>query len=163
MFPCYAWKTIKVKNALYCGSSPFQKIEVFDTYRFGRILCLGGTIVLTENDDTYHEMMVHPAFMMSPSPKKICCIGGGDGGCLKEILKYNNVEKVTIVEIDQLVHQTTCDYFPALGAGFNNPNTSLIIDDGYHYLSDTDELFDIILVDSYDPGGPVQSLETAGT
>jgi len=153
--------TLKAKNALYCGASPFQKVEVFDTYRFGRVLCLGGTIVMVENEDTYHEMMVQPAVMMHPKPKKICCIGGGDGGCLRELLKHDCVEEIVIVEIDALVQETIATYFPDYAAGFEDSRVSVVIDDGYTYLASTEHTFDVILVDSYDPGGPVQSLETA--
>jgi spermidine synthase len=153
--------TIKAKQAVFCGASPFQKIEVFDTYSFGHVLCLGGTIVMTELEETYHEMMVHPALLMHRKPSTICCIGGGDGSCLKEILKHSVVEKVVIVEIDQLVQETITTYFPAFGAGFADPRVELVIDDGYHFLKNNERVFDIILVDSYDPAGPVQSLETA--
>jgi spermidine synthase len=152
--------TIKAKNALYCGASPFQKVEVFDTYSYGRVLCLGGNIVMTEYENTYHEMIVHPAMLMHPSPRHICCIGGGDGGCLQELLKYPTVERITIVEIDKLVEETIQDFFPSLAEGFRDPRTELIIDDGYNYLKTIENKFDIIIVDSYDPGGPVQSLET---
>ena len=153
--------TIKVKQAVFCGSSPFQKVEVFETFNFGNILCLGGNIVMTELEDTYHEMMVHPALLMHNQPRTVCCIGGGDGGCLKEILKHTSVEKVVIIEIDQLVQETIHTYFPAYAEGFNDPRTELIIDDGYNFLKSNERMFDIILVDSFDPGGPVQSLETA--
>ncbi len=153
--------TIKVKQALFSGSSPFQKVEVFDTYSFGRVLCLGGNIVMAELEETYHEMMVHPAMIMHKEPRHICCIGGGDGSCLKEILKHTDVEKVVIVEIDKLVQETIGNYFPTFAAGFKDPRTELIFDDGYNYLKSTKNVFDIIIIDSYDPGGPVQSLETA--
>lgn len=152
--------TIKAKSALYCNASPFQKIEVFDTYSFGRVLCLGGNIVMTETDDTYHEMMVHPAMMMHEHPREICCIGGGDGGCLKELLKYQEIKKVVIVEIDEMVYEAVRTFLPKYAEGFDDPRVELVFDDGYHYLKDATEKYDIMLVDSYDPGGPVQSLET---
>jgi spermidine synthase len=154
--------TMKAKHAVYCSSSPFQKIELFDTYHYGLVLCLGGTIVLTERDsDNYHEMMVNPAMIMHKNPKNICIIGGGDGGCLNQVLKFNSVESVVIVEIDKMVKETVETYFPDLAKGFSDPRLTVIIDDGYNYLKTTDVQFDVILVDSYDPGGPVQSLETA--
>jgi spermidine synthase len=152
---------IKVKQALYCESSPFQKVEVFETYSYGNVLCLGGSIVMTENDDTYHEMMVHPAVLMHNKPRTVCCIGGGDGGCLKELLKYPEIEKIVIIEIDQLVPATIRNHFPALAEGFDDPRVEMVINDGYNYLKTNDQIFDIILVDSFDPGGPVQSLETS--
>jgi spermidine synthase len=98
---------IKVKQSVFCGSSPFQKVEVFDTYRFGLTLCLGGSVVLAERDyEPYSEMIVHPAMMTHPNPKSVCIIGGGDGGSLKEVLKYKSVERVVVVEIDSLVKET---------------------------------------------------------
>ena len=157
-----AGTTIKVKHTVYCTSSAFQKIEVFDTYRYGQILCLAGSVVLTERDsDVYHEMMVHPALLSHPEPKKVCIIGGGDGGCLKEVLKHDCVESVTIVDIDIAVKETVERYFPELAKGFGDPRVSVAIEDGYQFLKTTDAGFDVIIVDSYDPGGPVQSLETA--
>jgi spermidine synthase len=154
--------TTKVKHTVFCDSSPFQKIEVFDTYRYGLVLCLGGSIVLTERDsDTYHEMIVHPALLSHKKPSKICIIGGGDGGCLKEVIKHGCVEKVVIVDIDRLVKETVERFFPTLAAGFKDKRVSTVIDDGCNYLKTTGDSFDVIIVDSYDPGGPVQSLETA--
>ena len=153
---------IKVKQPVFCGSSPFQKVEVFDTYRFGLTMCLGGTVVLTERDnEPYHEMMVHPAMMAHPDPKTICIIGGGDGGSLKEVLKYPSVKKVVVVDIDALVKETVETYIPCFAAGFGDKRTEVVINDGYEYIKNTEEKFDVVFVDSYDPGGPVRSLETA--
>lgn len=152
--------SIKAKQCLFCNASPFQKVEVFDTYAYGRVLCLGGNIVLTETEDTYNEMMVHPAMFMHVAPKTVCCIGGGDGGCLKELLKHPSIEKIVIVEIDQMVQETIREFFPVLGHGFSDKRVELVFDDGYNFLKTTDRKFDCIFVDSYDPGGPVQSLET---
>ncbi|MDG5815271.1 polyamine aminopropyltransferase [Chitinispirillales bacterium ANBcel5] len=154
--------TIKARQSVFCGSSPFQKIEVYDTYRFGLVLCLGGSIVLTEKgSEPYNEMMVHPAMIMHKNPQTVCIIGGGDGGCLKEVLKYQCVERVVVVEIDGLVKETIENYFSQFKPGFKDPRTEVIIDDGYQYLKNSSNTFDLILVDSYDPGGPVRSLESA--
>lgn len=154
--------TIKAKHSVFCDSSRFQKIEVFDTYSYGMVLCLGGSIVLTEHDcDIYHEMMVHPALLSHKKPLSVCIIGGGDGGCLSEVLKYSCVKSVSVIDIDTMVKTTIERFFPALAKGFNDKRVTVTIDDGYEYLKSTPDRFDIILVDSYDPAGPVQSLETA--
>ncbi len=154
--------SIKAKHSVFCGSSPFQKVEVFDTFSYGLVLCLGGTVVLTERDsEPYHEMMVHPAMMMHPNPESVCIIGGGDGGCLKEVLKYQSVKKAVVVEIDSLVKETVENFIPEFAQGFTDSRAEVVIDDGYEYLKNAKKKFDVILVDSYDPGGPVRSLETA--
>ncbi|MBD3319520.1 MAG: polyamine aminopropyltransferase [Chitinivibrionales bacterium] len=153
---------IKARHAVTCSASPFQKIEVFDTYSFGRILVLGGNPVLTEKDECiYHEMISHPAMLMHTVPEKVCIIGGGDGGCLREVLKHECVKKATVVEIDHQVKDAVETYFPDLAHGFADPRTEVIIRDGFEFLNSAGTRWDIIIVDSYDPGGPVQSLETA--
>jgi spermidine synthase len=154
--------TIKVKHSVYSASSRFQKIEVFDTYRYGMVLCLGGSVVMTEHDgDIYHEMIVHPSLLCHKNARSVCIIGGGDGGCLRQVLKHGSVESVMIVEIDKMVKDAVQKHFPALADGFSDKRVSVAIDDGYSFLKTTDRAFDVIIVDSYDPGGPVQSLETA--
>jgi spermidine synthase len=154
-----AGMTYKVKHCVHCEASPFQKIEVFETYTFGRILMLAGAVVLTEHDEyIYNEMIAHPALLMHPRPAHVCVIGGGDGGATREVLKHPTVESVTIVEIDELVVHTTRNHFPALATAFDDERTHLVIEDGRRYLEKTQEQFDIIIVDSYDPGGPVQSI-----
>ncbi len=154
--------TIRAKHAVFCDSSPFQKIEVFDTYSFGMVMCLGGTVVLTEYDsDIYHEMMTHPVMLMMKKPQRICIIGGGDGGCLREVLKHDTVTSVVIVEIDKMVTDTVQRFFSDLSKGFDDPRAQVVYDDGYNYLKSNADKFDVIIVDSYDPGGPVGSLETA--
>lgn len=157
-----AGTTLRVKQPILCSASPFQKIEVFDTYGYGLVLSLAGTIVFTERDEhIYHEMICHVPLLAHPKPVRVCIIGGGDGGCLRQVLRHSAVEHVTIVEIDAQVKEVVDAHFPLFAASFNDPRVSLIIDDGYHYLAGSTETFDVIIVDSYDPGGPVATLETA--
>jgi spermidine synthase len=151
--------SIRAKHSVYCVSSPFQKIEVYDTYSYGRILMLAGMIVLTERDEfIYNEMITHPAMLMHPNPRRVCIIGGGDGGALREALKYPALNAVTVVEIDAAVIKATESYFPSLHRGFSDPRTRIDINDGLSFLENANEVFDVILVDAYDPGGPIQSL-----
>ncbi len=153
--------TLRVKQTLFCDASPFQKIEVFETYGFGRLLALAGMVVLTERDEhVYNEMITHPAMLAGSPPESVCIIGGGDGGALREVLKYDSVKRVTVVEIDRQVTEAVRRFFPAMAEGFDDPRTELVYDDGYAWLEASEATFDVIIIDSYDPGGPVQSLET---
>ena len=155
-----AGTTIKVKHAVFCASSPFQKIEVFDTYHYGQVLCLGGSVVLTERDgDIYHEMIVHPAMLSHVDPRNVCIIGGGDGGCLKEVLKHPCVESVPSSISTAWSRIRSKALFPRLAAVSTIHGSAVTIDDGFHFLKTTDALFDCIIVDSYDPGGPCNPLK----
>ena len=154
--------TMRVKGPLFSAASPFQKIEVYDTYAFGKVLCLAGCVVFTEKDEyVYNEMIVHPAMIMHPAPKRVCIIGGGDGGSLREVLRHKDVEAVRIVEIDAKVKETVETYFPEMASAFADPRATLTVADGADYLAAHTELYDCIIVDSLDPGGPVESLETS--
>ncbi len=153
--------TMKVKQSLYSDASPFQKIEVLETYAYGRVMLLGGMIIFTERDEhIYNEMMTHPAMLATPAPVNICIIGGGDGGALREALKHDTVDRVTVVEIDRMVTETVRRFFPDLGSSFDDPRVELVFQDGHAFLEQSSRQYDCIIVDSYDPCGPVQSLET---
>jgi spermidine synthase len=76
------------------------------------------------------------------------------------VLKHPGVKKVVVVDIDELVVDTVREYFPDLCRGFEDSRTQLVIDDGANYLQNSTERFDVIIVDAFDPGGPIQSLST---
>ncbi len=80
---------VAIKNEVYCGNTEFQKIEIVDTFNFGRCLILDGKIQSTEMDEyIYHEALVHPAMILHPAPRRVLIIGGGEGAVIREVLKY---------------------------------------------------------------------------
>lgn len=149
--------TFKVKKLLHKEQSQYQLIEVIDTYAFGKMLLLDGLVMLTEADEyAYHEMLVHPAMVVHPEPKNILVIGGGDGGTVREVLKYQ-VAQVTVVDIDKRVLEVAKQYFPQISKGFDDPRVKIINQDGALYVKG-EHKFDIIFVDSTDPTGPAATL-----
>jgi spermidine synthase len=68
------------------------------------------------------------------------------------------VESVTVVEIDRMVTDVIMDHFESLRTGLSDPRVSVVYEDGQGFLAKGDQAFDVIIVDAYDPGGPVQSL-----
>ncbi len=102
-------------------------------------------------------MLVHPAFVSHPSPQNILVIGGGDGGALKEILRYQ-IKYACLVEIDKKVIEVSKEYFPWLQASLEDERTELVIDDGVEFIEKTGKKFDIVFIDSSDPAGPSASL-----
>ncbi|TET69444.1 MAG: polyamine aminopropyltransferase [Candidatus Aminicenantes bacterium] len=152
----------KLKRLLYRDKSDYQKIEVIENEYFGRVLLLDDLVQTSERDEFfYHEMLVHPAFVSHPSPQSILVIGGGDGGALKEILRYP-IEHACLVEIDQQVIDVSKEYFPWLLPSLEDGRTELIIADGSEFIEKTDKKFDIVFIDSSDPTGPSTSLHEKG-
>jgi spermidine synthase len=151
--------TIKIKQLLYSGESPFQRIDILDTYEFGKMLVLYGSIMITEKDEfVYHEMLGHVPMFTHPAPKEVLVIGGGDGGTVREVLKHPQVERVTLVEIDEMVVRKSQEYFPEVAGKLSDPRARLLFEDGEKYLASTQEKFDIILCDASDPIGPAEVL-----
>jgi spermidine synthase len=147
-----------VGSVLYSKQSSYQKIEVFENDSFGKILLLDDLVQTTEKDEFfYHEMLVHLACVTHPSPKDILVIGGGDGGALKEVLRYP-VETACHVEIDAQVIEVGKEHFPWLSPCLEDERVELIISDGLEFLKETDRTFDIIFVDSSEPVGPSAAL-----
>ena len=143
---------------LYSKDSQYQKIEVFENKDFGRILFLDGLVQTTEWDEFfYHEMLAHPALIVHPDPKEVLVIGGGDGGALKEILRYK-IKHALLVEIDSEVIEISLEYFPWLSQSLKNEKVELLIEDGIKFIEKTEKMFDVVFVDSSEPVGPSSGL-----
>ena len=150
---------VAVKKVLEQRKSEFQQIEVFETVAFGRMLVLDGIIMVTQHDNfAYHEMMVHVPMNVHPCPKRVLIVGGGDGGALKEVLKYDSVEEVVLCEIDAEVIVSSQKYFPEFRKSFLDKRTQIVIRDAAEYVKQQKNAFDVICVDSSDPVGPAEVL-----
>jgi len=144
----------QAKRLLLSERTPFQKMEIYDTESHGRVLLLDGLVQTTEKDEFfYHEMLVHPAMMAHPRPHDVLVIGGGDGGALREVLRYP-VRSAVLVEIDARVIEVCREYFPGLALSFGDKRAQTAVADGNRFIRETERRFDVILVDSSDPVGP---------
>jgi len=104
-------------------------------------------------------MISHPAMFTHGNAKNILVIGGGDGGTVREILRHDSVEKVTMVEIDGEVIKACKEHLPQIAAAFDNPKLELIVDDGIAFIKNAKpESYDLIIVDGSDPVGPAEGL-----
>ncbi|MBX3040210.1 MAG: polyamine aminopropyltransferase [Bdellovibrionaceae bacterium] len=147
-------------DVLFNEKTPFQQVRVFDTFAYGKMLAINNMIMCTERDEShYHEMIVHPAMQTIKNAKNILVIGGGDGGTLRELFKYPQVEKVTLVEIDEAVIRASREHLPHVSKEFSNPKLELIIGDGIAFAEKSkDAVYDLIIVDGSDPVGPAKGL-----
>jgi len=150
---------IRIRKHLESYKSNFQKIDVYETECFGRMLVLDGVIMLTEEDEhAYHEMIAHVAMSTHPSPRKVLIIGGGDGGTAREVLKHAEVEEVDVCEIDNEVIKVSQKYFSKMASSFDDPKVKVHNDDGARFVRARKGHYDIIIVDSSDPIGPAEVL-----
>ena len=149
----------KVTKVLFSGKSPFQTVDVVETELLGRMLLNDGLVMVTEKDEfVYHDMIAHVPMFTHPNPKKVLVIGGGDGGTAREVLRHKSVESCTMVEIDEMVVNACKEFIPQTSCALNDSRLDLVIGDGLKFVKETDEKFDVILVDSTDPIGPAEPL-----
>ncbi|HHX30921.1 MAG TPA: polyamine aminopropyltransferase [Clostridiaceae bacterium] len=153
--------SFRVRRQLFSRYSDFQHIQVLDTYEFGRVLVMDGFIMTSEKDEfIYHEMVTHVPLAVHPQVRKALIIGGGDGGTLRELCRYPDIEDIVMVEIDPLVVEVSRKYLPTLAVSFDDPRVTILHEDGLRYVRRCHDMFDLIIVDSTDPFGPGESLFT---
>lgn len=143
-------------DRLFSERSPYQLVEIFDTFKYGKLLAVDKMVMCSEQDETsYHEMIIHVPMLANPKIKDVLVIGGGDGGSVREILKHESVESVTMVEIDEVVVRASREFLPSLSASLEDPKLNLIIGDGIDYVAKAAaDSFDFVVIDSSDPVGP---------
>nr|OQO29508.1 Spermidine synthase [Rachicladosporium sp. CCFEE 5018] len=151
--------TLKVNSIVHHEKSKYQDVLIFESSDYGMVLVLDNVIQATERDEfAYQEMITHLAMMAHPSPKKVLVIGGGDGGVLREVVKHECVEEATLCDIDEAVIRLSKKYLPGMSVGFQHPNVKVHVGDGFKFLDDYKDTFDVIITDSSDPEGPAESL-----
>ena len=123
--------SIRVERQLYSGQSEFQRIDVFESPEFGRFLTLDGYMMLTERDEfIYHEMITHVPLAVHPKVKRVLVIGAGDGGVIRELVRYPEIEDIDLVEIDELVVEVCRKYLPQTACRLDDPRVHIHYEDG---------------------------------
>lgn len=147
-------QSIAIREHLYGADSGRQRIDIFETALFGRMLTLDGAVQLTQLDcHVYHELFAHVPIVAHGAVSDVLIIGGGDGGLLREALKHA-VQSVTLVEIDREVIALSREFFPDVcGSAFDDPRLELVIADAADFMRRETRRFDLILIDSTDPVG----------
>ena len=153
---------LKCRRTICSCKSRFQRIDIQETEEFGRMLLLDGLVMTTEGDEfIYHEMLVHPAMHIHPRPENVLVIGGGDGGAVRELLKYPQLQRISLCEIDQKVVQVSKEYLPGISSGLSDTERlEITFCNGAEFLQGHVGSFDCIFVDSTDPVGTAKVLFT---
>jgi spermidine synthase len=142
-----------IKQVVYSGKTKFQNIDIIDTGSFGLCLVLDGRIQSSRSDEfIYHEALVHPAMLSHPNPVNVVIAGGGEGAALREVLAYQTVKKVVMVDIDKEVIDICHRFLPDFHQGsFDDPRTEIVISDARNYLQGIKDLFDVAIIDLVEP------------
>jgi spermidine synthase len=155
--------TAKIKQTLHTEQTEFQKLDMVETEEWGNMLILDGMVMTTQKDEfVYHEMVAHVPLFTHPNPKNVLVVGGGDGGVIREVLKHPSVEKATLVEIDGKVIEYSKKFLPEIAGELENERVDVKVDDGFLHIAQSENEYDVIMVDSTEPVGPAVNLFTKG-
>ena len=153
--------SIAVNRQLYSVESDYQRIDVFESHRYGRILTLDGDVLFSDQDEfVYNEMAVHVPMAVHPHVEKVLIIGGGDGGVARELIAYPEIRQIDVVEPDEVFVRVCQEFFPEAGKGFLDDRVRMIHRDGLRFLRGRQDEYDLIINDSTDPFGHTEGLFT---
>jgi spermidine synthase len=155
--------TAKINKTLHTEQTDFQKLDMYETEEWGNMLVLDDMVMTTIKDEfVYHEMVAHVPLFTHPNPKQVLVVGGGDGGVIREVLKHPSVEKATLVEIDGKVIEYSKKYLPEIAGALDDPRVEVKVDDGFMHIAQSEQAYDVIMVDSTEPVGPAVNLFSKG-
>ena len=192
----HGWLEFDMKEEVISIDTKYQKIEIYDVinprfnslhfykaslsndgsyaaanpelFRPDRVLYIDGILQSRYyGEASYHEALVHPALFSHPNPKRVAIIGGGEGATLREVLKHNTIEIVTMIEIDEVMVNVSKQYLPEwsdcsmmVGSApscFDDPRAEVIYTDAINWITERfsnkdrvrpEDLFDVIIIDA---------------
>ena len=141
-------------EVVHALSTPYQRIVITRGHR-GFSLFLNGNLQFAAVDEyRYHEALVVPAMRAAKDVKRVLILGGGDGLAAREVLRFPEVEAITLVDLDPAMTKLAVNYeeLAALNKhSLENPKLRVINDDALRFIDETKELFDVVIIDFPDP------------
>lgn len=143
-----------VDRIIYREQTPYQRI-IFTKQGDDLRMFLDGQLQFSSRDEyRYHELLVHPVMSVSRSRESIAVLGGGDGMAVRELLKYDDVKHIVLVDLDPAV-TALAEAYPLLTDlnrnALDDPRVEVINQDAYKFIEDSSALFNVIIIDLPDP------------
>lgn len=139
---------------IHTQQTRFQRI-ILTRYGDDMRLYLDGGLQFSSWDEyRYHEALVHPAMHLAKNREEVLILGGGDGLAAREVLKYPDVKRITLVDIDgEMVELCKTHYLITRinGNSLSHPKMNIVIQDAYKYMQDAQERFNVVIIDLPDP------------
>jgi len=141
-------------KVIFSEQTRFQKITITQ-YKEHYWLYLNGSKQLCTFDEwLYHEPLVHPVMHLSKDPRSVLILGAGDGCAIREVIKYEGVKEITLVDIDPemtKIGMSNPIFTEMNDSSYYDPRVKVINQDAFQFLMETDQLFDVMILDFPDP------------
>ena len=153
--------SIRLNRHLYSCKTDYNQIDIVDSVEFGKTLIINGSIMLTERDEfIYDEMITHVPMAVHPHVKDVLVIGAGDGGVVKELTRYSQIERIDLVELDPEVLDACKAYLPENASRLGDDRVHIFFQNALHFIRKQTNEYDLIIVDCNDPFGASEGFFT---
>lgn len=147
--------SVRVTRPLFSSEGASGRIDVLETEDFGRVLAVAGALAMTEGEGfAQREMLVHVPMGVHPAIRSVLIAGGKDAGIALELLRYPQVERIVLVESDQVLLGAQREYFPELASALADPRVSVVQEDAEDFVRESKERFELAIVEAGGPGEP---------
>ncbi|WP_026492623.1 polyamine aminopropyltransferase [Butyrivibrio sp. XPD2002] len=136
----------------------YQKIVMTKHKDDVRLYIDGNCQFSTEDEYRYHEGLVHIPMNETKSRENILILGGGDGLAVREVLKYPEVKRIDLVDLDSEMIRicSTNENITSINSGsLLSEKLNIFNMDAYKYLETCQDKYDVIIVDLPDPNTEV--------
>ena len=125
------------------------------------MLTLDGSVMLTERDEfIYDEMITHVPMAVHQGIRDVLVIGAGDGGVVRELTRYERVERIDLVELDPQVVEACRMYLPENASRLDDSRVHIKFENALRFIRRSEAAYDLVIVDSMDPFGPSEGYFT---
>lgn len=153
--------SMKAMGQIASRQSENERIDILDTAEYGRVLVLDGELFLTEKDEfIYHEMLAHVPMAVHPKVRNVLVIGAGDGGTVRELVKYRTIGRIDVVQPDKDLYTLAMAHLPFCAAAFRDRRVHIHVEEGLRFVRGKANEYDLVIVDCADPYGPAEGLFT---
>ena len=141
-------------RVIFSKQTPYQKVVMTKNKEDIRLFIDGNVQFSSVDEYRYHELLVHIPMNLVKHRENILILGGGDGLATREILKYDDVKSITVVDLDKEITDLAKNeriLRELNNDSFNNPKVNIINDDAFKFLENANNFYDLIIIDLPDP------------
>jgi spermidine synthase len=151
-----------VNSIIWSEKTEYANAIIADCPNLGKTLFLDSEIQSSESDEAiYHECLVHPTMFSASSRQRVLIIGGGEGATLREVLKWSDVEQVKWIDIDGHLVDACRKYLGWVSEStYTDPRVTYIAADIRNFLLDSNETFDVVIIDLPDIDADANMFDT---
>ena len=141
-------------RVIFSKQTKYQKLVMTKNKEDIRLFIDGNVQFSSVDEHRYHELLVHVPLSLAKYKNNILVLGGGDGLAAREILKHKEVQKITVVDLDEEMTnlaKTNRIVKELSQSSFENPKVKIINTDAFKFVENANEYFDVIIIDLPDP------------